>query len=134
MSQPSFNSFEEFWPFYVREHSNKTNRTLHFVGTTSALALAAAALLTKRPLLLLAGPVVGYGFAWFGHFFVEGNRPASFGHPLWSFRGDFKMWSMIAAGTMDAEVERVQSSNGIHHGPVDADVAASTSPADSTIN
>ncbi|MGO8993561.1 MAG: Mpo1-like protein [Polyangiaceae bacterium] len=104
-----FGSFEEFWPYYVRAHSNKTNRRLHFVGTTLAMACVGGAALLRRPALLIAAPVVGYGFAWFGHFVFEKNIPATFGHPAWSFRADFVMWSKIANGTMDAEVERVMA-------------------------
>ncbi|MFT3776050.1 MAG: DUF962 domain-containing protein [Minicystis sp.] len=126
MSQPEnkpFETFEDFWPFYVREHANPTNRKLHFVGTSLAMATVAAAILTKRPALLLAAPVAGYGFAWAGHYLVEGNRPATFKHPLWSLRGDFRMWWKMATGAMDAEVERVlkaEQSNGVaaHHEPV----------------
>ena len=33
MSAKSFQSFEEFYPFYITEHQNKTSRTLHFIGT-----------------------------------------------------------------------------------------------------
>ena len=106
MSEHHFESFEEFWPHYVRAHANPTNRRLHFVGTSLAMACVAGAALLRRPLLLLAAPVVGYGFAWVGHFGFEKNTPASFGHPLYSFRADFVMWSKIANGTMDAEVER----------------------------
>ena len=81
MEQPEMRSFEDFWPFYVREHQSETNRTLHFVGTTLAMGSVAAALLTRRPAFLLAAPVLGYGFAWVGHFLVEGNKPATFKHP-----------------------------------------------------
>jgi hypothetical protein len=105
MDQPR--TFEEFWPIYVRAHSNKLNRTLHFVGTSAAFSLVGLGVLTRRLTPVLLAPVVGYGFAWFGHFFVEGNKPATFGHPLWSFKGDMKMWRMILEGTMDAEVERI---------------------------
>lgn len=101
-----FRDFEDFWPFYVREHSDPTNRKLHFVGTTAAMGLLAAGVLTRKTWLLLAAPVVGYGFAWVGHFGFQKNKPATFQHPIWSFRADLRMWSMIAAGTMDAEVER----------------------------
>ncbi len=111
MNQPDFRSFEEFWPFYVREHAKKLNRTLHFVGSTAGLGLAVASLLTRRRALLLAAPIVGYGFAWFGHFFVEKNKPASFKHPAWSFQGDWLMWWKILNGTMDAEVERAMASD-----------------------
>lgn len=109
----TFQTFDDFWPFYVREHSNKQNRQLHFVGTTLALGLAAGGLLTKRRWMLLAAPVAGYGFAWAGHYLVEGNKPATFQHPLWSLRADFKMWSMMVRGEMDAEVERVLQSDAV---------------------
>jgi len=116
MRDPEFHSFEEFWPYYVREHANKTNRTLHFIGTSAALGIAAASLVTRRPALLLLAPVMGYGFAWVGHFFVEHNRPATFKHPLWSLRGDFKMWAKMLDGSMDAEVERVLSQDSTAQG------------------
>lgn len=114
-----FQTYEEFWPFYVREHSNKLNRTLHVVGTSCALGLIGAAAITRRPLLLLAAPVVGYGMAWFGHFVVQKNRPATFDYPLWSLRGDFDMLAKTLAGTMDAEVERVMrgEADGQAHEP-----------------
>lgn len=107
MSEQRFGSFEEFWPFYVREHANKLNRLLHFAGTSAAVTCLAAGLLTKKRWLLALVPVVGYGPAWIGHFVIEKNRPATFKHPLWSLRGDFVMWWKTATDTMDEEVERV---------------------------
>jgi hypothetical protein len=114
MSAVRFQSFEEFWPVYVRAHSHKTNRMLHFAGTTAALGSLAAGVLLLRPKLLVLAPLCGYGMAWIGHFFVEKNRPAAFGNPLWSLRADLVMWSKILSGTMDAEVARVLSRNGAH--------------------
>ena len=112
MSEKRIESFEEFWPFYVHEHSKKSTRIMHFVGTTAAAGTAIAALVLKRPSLILVGLALGYGPAWISHFFIEKNRPASFKYPLWSFKADWIMWSKIIAGTMDAEVERVMASNG----------------------
>lgn len=109
MSEKRFTSFEEFWPFYVGEHSKKATRTMHFVGTAGGLALLAAAVLKRRPALALLAPVVGYGCSWIGHFFIEKNVPATFTYPAWSFRGDFRMFTKILTGTMDAEVERILS-------------------------
>lgn len=112
MSQPSnsekpFTSFEEFWPFYVGEHKLPLNRALHYAGTTMAVGTVGAAVVTLNPLWLLATPVVGYGPAWVGHFILEKNRPATFKHPLWSLRGDFRMLKYALQGKMAKEVERL---------------------------
>jgi hypothetical protein len=41
-------------------------------------------------------PLVGYGFAWIGHFFFEKNKPATFKYPLYSLMGDFVMfWGIL---------------------------------------
>ena len=100
-------TFREFWPFYVREHRKPITRALHFIGSTLVLAIAAAAGVTGRPWLLAAIPVVGYGFAWVGHFGFEKNRPATFKYPGYSFLADWVMYGKILSGTMRAEVERV---------------------------
>src|SRR5512134_3010763 len=98
-------SFGEFWPFYVAQHLDPANRALHFLGTSLALAaLAAAATLT--PWWALAVPLVGYGPAWIGHFFFEKNKPATFRYPLWSLRGDLRMYALLWRGRMDAELAR----------------------------
>jgi hypothetical protein len=96
-------TFEEFWPYYVSQHQNATSRRLHFVGTTLALSAIAASPLF--PPLLAAAPVAGYGCAWVGHFVFEKNVPATFGNPLWSLRGDMRMYKLMWQGKMDAEVE-----------------------------
>jgi hypothetical protein len=102
-----FESFEEFWPFYVREHAKKSTRTLHFIGTTAAVTCAAAGVLLRKKWMVAVAPVFGYGPAWVSHFFIEGNKPATFKYPRWSLMADFVMWGKIARGEMDAEVERV---------------------------
>ena len=99
-------SFEEFWPFYVREHSRPINRTLHFIGSTLGLVCLLETLITGFLWLIPLGLVIGYGFAWVGHFFIERNKPATFRYPLWSFRADWKMWFLILSRRMDAEVRR----------------------------
>jgi hypothetical protein len=102
-------SFEEFWPFYVAQHSRAATRTWHLVGTTLALATLAvlpwASALALVPLAL----VLGYGCAWIGHFFVEHNRPATFRYPLWSFRGDFRMYGLMLRGRMEREIARLEA-------------------------
>ena len=49
---------------------------------------------------LLLAPVVGYGFAWIGHFVFEKNKPATFQRPLYSFLGDWAMYRDILAGRL----------------------------------
>jgi len=97
MSQ-RFQNFREFYPFYLSEHSNRTSRRLHFLGSCGVLALLALAIAQGRPWLLLAALVCGYGFAWVGHFFFEKNRPATFQHPFYSFAGDWVMFKDILTG------------------------------------
>jgi hypothetical protein len=121
---PRFETFEEFWPFYVKQHANKWNRRLHFAGTSLAVASAGLGVLTLRPSLVLLAPVLGYGPAWIGHFVVEGNKPATFHWPAWSLKADFIMWSKMLAGTMDAEVERVLAADAPAPQPPAAEVAS----------
>lgn len=91
-------NFAEFYPFYLSEHADRTCRRLHFIGTSLGLACLVVALVTLNPWWLLAGLFVGYAFAWVGHFVFEKNRPATFTYPLWSFMGDWVMWSEILRG------------------------------------
>lgn len=107
MTEREIETFEQFWDFYVSEHRSKANRILHFVGTTAAMGCVATGIVTRRYWLVALALVCGYGPAWFGHFVVEGNRPATFKYPLWSLRADFVMWWKTVQGKMDAEVERV---------------------------
>ena len=99
-------SFETFWPFYLREHSRPQTRALHYVGTTLVVAIAIYALITANWWLLLAMPVAGYFFAWVAHFGVEKNRPATFTYPLWSLGADFKMWWLWLTGRLAPELYR----------------------------
>jgi hypothetical protein len=93
-----YDSFAAFYPFYLSEHSDRTCRRLHFVGTSLGLACVALALGSGRWWLILLGLLIGYAFAWTGHFFFEKNRPATFRYPLYSFLGDWVMWRDILVG------------------------------------
>ena len=97
MSQ-RFASFREFYPFYLDEHSHRTSRRLHFVGSSVALGFLAAALVTMNAWWALGALLSGYAFAWIGHFFFEKNRPATFKHPFYSFAGDWVMYRDILVG------------------------------------
>jgi len=96
MSKPiDFNSFNDFYPFYLGEHVNKISRRLHVIGSSCVIALCLTAIVTANFSLLWLLPLVGYSFAWVGHFIFEKNRPATFKHPIYSLMGDFKMWWQV---------------------------------------
>ncbi|QXI30043.1 DUF962 domain-containing protein [Pseudomonas vanderleydeniana] len=93
-----FNSFSEFYPFYLNEHADSTCRRLHFVGTTLVIFILALIIGRGAWGLLPLLPLAGYGFAWVGHFFYEKNRPATFQHPFYSLLGDFVMYRDMLLG------------------------------------
>lgn len=95
-----YRSFAEFYPYYLAQHGHRTCRRAHFIGTTAAIACLAEAAFGRNPWWLMAALVCGYGGAWIGHFFFEKNRPASFGNPWWSFRGDWLMYWQMATGKL----------------------------------
>ncbi len=103
-----FQDYEHFWLYYVSQHRNKISRLLHFCGTTLIFVWLAAAIYLQVNLwlMLLAVPAIGYSFAWLGHYCFEGNKPATFGHPFWSLRGDFRMYRCMVTGRMAAELEK----------------------------
>jgi hypothetical protein len=92
--------FQSFFPYYLREHAHPLCRALHYIGTTLVIALAVYAVATAQWAYLWGLPVVGYFFAWVGHFFIEKNKPATFTYPLWSLIGDFKMYFLFMTGRM----------------------------------
>jgi len=104
-------TYSEFWDFYVREHSKPLTRALHLVGTTLGLTLLIYFIATGRWYFFPVFLIVGYAFAWFAHFVVEKNRPATFKYPMWSFISDFKMIGYILTGRMRGEVERVRKAD-----------------------
>jgi hypothetical protein len=135
-----FSSFDAFYPFYQREHSQSATRAMHVAGSAVVLflmlrspALIAAAAIAGSVGFALTGALigmphgavegatlvtvyllvarrggalsaalgtllVGYGFAWVGHFFFEGNMPATFIYPSYSLASDFRMFYAICTG------------------------------------
>ncbi|PRY90638.1 DUF962 domain-containing protein [Mongoliibacter ruber] len=96
--EKKFNSLRDFYPYYLSEHLNPTCRKLHFIGTALLFVILAYALFTANYLFLLLIPVVGYGFAWVGHFFFEKNKPATFQYPFYSLASDFILFFDLLIG------------------------------------
>lgn len=93
-----YRSFAEFYPFYLSQHANIVCRRLHFTGSLLVLAVVAYSVATASYLWMLTIPLVGYGFAWLGHFVFEKNRPATFTYPIYSLRGDWVMFLQMLSG------------------------------------
>jgi hypothetical protein len=93
-----FNSFQEFYPFYLSQHADLVCRRLHVLGSLLVLAALAAVLVSGQWRYLLLVPFLGYGFAWVGHFVFEKNKPATFSHPIYSFMGDWVMLYQVLTG------------------------------------
>ncbi|PWA51784.1 hypothetical protein CTI12_AA461090 [Artemisia annua] len=101
----NFRSTDEFWLFYMSQHSKPATRRWHFAGTFSSILCLIYAVLFNWWFLFFV-PLSGYGLAWYSHFYVEQNIPATFGHPIWSLLCDFKMFVFMISGQMDREIKR----------------------------
>ena len=92
-----FSGFRQFYPFYLSEHTHRMCRILHFVGSCCVLLIVVAVILGVSAWWLFLVPVVGYGFAWLGHYAFEKNHPATFRYPLYSLMGDWVMfWEFLS--------------------------------------
>lgn len=93
-----YETFASFYPFYLSQHENNTCRRLHFIGSSLIVLMLAYILISTTWILLWTIPLLGYGFAWIGHFFFEKNRPATFTYPWYSLLGDWVMYKDILLG------------------------------------
>jgi hypothetical protein len=108
--------FDEFWLYYLREHSKTACRATHYFGTAASLVMLVLAI-TVSPWLWLLVPIIGYGPAWFGHYVIEKNRPATFGYPWWSLLADYRMFGLAVSGRLRPELERAGVSHASPQSP-----------------
>ncbi|WP_316806584.1 DUF962 domain-containing protein [Pedobacter agri] len=98
MSDKNFNSLKQFYPHHLNEHTNTTSRVLHFIGTGLVILAFFTGFLSHEWRFFLAMPILGYGFAWVGHFFFEKNKPATFKYPRYSLACDFILFYDLLTG------------------------------------
>lgn len=103
-------TFEEFWPHYVKAHRRPATRFLHAISSLMPGVFVVVAIARGSAWWLLGGPVAAYGIAWFSHFFIEHNKPATFDYWWLSLLADYKMFALTITGRMGDEVRRVESS------------------------
>ena len=106
MTPKGLQTFAEFWPYYLAEHRLPSCRALHYVGSVASLLLLLVLVLSAHWSWLWTVLIAGYGPAWFAHFVIERNRPATFTYPRWSLIADYKMCYMALTGQLDEEMKR----------------------------
>jgi hypothetical protein len=111
-TEERFASLMEFYPYYLTEHSNLTNRILHFCGTGIVISLLIAGIILEKYKLLIFMPLAGYGFAWFGHFMIEKNKPATFKYPFYSLASDFIMFWHILTFQINGKLKEAHAKFG----------------------
>jgi hypothetical protein len=99
-------TFQAFWPYYVRDHLNPTNRRLHVMGTGLSLIVLATCLSQGLWIWLWVPFAIGYSFAWLGHFKFEKNKPATYSYPWYSLRADVRLLHKTLRGHMPEEIRQ----------------------------
>ncbi len=107
-AERKYKSFRSFYPYYLTEHGDLANRTLHFIGTAGILVILVLAIALQKWWMLALIPFFGYGFAWAGHFFIERNKPATFTYPLYSLGSDFVMFWHILTGQISKKLDEAK--------------------------
>lgn len=93
-----YKSLDEFYPYYLTEHQNAICRRLHFIGTFLVILNFIWAVSSQNWWALWFIPIIGYSFAWVGHFFFEKNKPATFQYPFYSLASDFILFKDLFIG------------------------------------
>lgn len=104
MVMQKFDSFSAFYPYYLAEHRHPVCRALHYIGSSLVILVLCYVLFSQKWQLLWVLPVLGYGFAWVGHFFFEHNKPATFQYPLYSLAADWVMLKDFLTGQLDRKM------------------------------
>ena len=93
-----FNNFSEFYPYYLREHENKYTKLFHFIGSSLFIYFQIKFMVSFELKNIAFAFISAYGLAWFSHFTIEKNKPATFFNPIYSFLGDCVMYYEILKG------------------------------------
>ena len=106
MSPYDVATFEDFWPHYVRLHKKPETQWMHALATTSCVALLAAGVALRSPLLVVAAPLADYAIAQLSHRAFEKNATTPWKRQDWHTRAELRMLRLVVTGRMKAEVER----------------------------
>ena len=99
-------TFEEFWPHYVRLHTQPKTQAMHAVATLSCIGLLAGAVVLRSPILAVWAPLADYLIAQTSHRLFEANRTTPWKNQLWHTRAELRMLRLVMTGRMGDEVAR----------------------------
>lgn len=102
-------SFDEFWLGYLRAHSRRLTRQIHYAGITAVHIGAVLAILYGNWLFLAAGAAIGGIAAWAAHYTVQGNDPVMFKGLKWlgwSLASGFRMYYLGIFFRLKPELRR----------------------------
>ena len=91
-------TFREYYEYYLTLHQNKWCRRMHFMGQWVTILFTSFVLYGWHWYLIPLIPFIIYPFAWSGHFFFEGNKPAAFSRPIWAKACDWVMLKDMILG------------------------------------
>jgi hypothetical protein len=94
--------FSRFWCHYLQAHAHAGTRALHYIGTIVGLLSIVVAVFQTDPWIALGGIVAAYLLAWTGHFLIE----RVYAHPVWSFKGNLRMFAFGLRGGSIANCRR----------------------------
>lgn len=89
--------YDQFWLAYLRAHSRRKTRLIHYCGITLLLAGLLGGLWLGDWRIAAAGVALGYVTAWAAHFTVQGNVPVMFAGPrqaAWSAVSGLRMYAL----------------------------------------
>jgi hypothetical protein len=102
----SVRTFEDFWPHYVRLHTQPATHVGHAIASTCCIALLTVAALLRQPVLAVLAPLVDFAVAQTSHRLFEHNRTTPWKNQVWHTRAELRMLWLVLTGRMRAEVQR----------------------------
>jgi hypothetical protein len=86
------NELNDFYPAYLKAHSDAGNRVLHFIGSTLFFMLIALAFILKIWWFILAAVLIGYLLPGIGHRFFQHNDSFRASKPVLCVLCAFKLY------------------------------------------
>jgi hypothetical protein len=102
----SVQSFEDFWPHYVRLHTKPETQWIHAAATCTSIVLLTAAVARKSLFLAAISPFANHLIAQSSHRLFEANKSTPWKNQIWHTRAEIRMLRLVVTGRMAKEVSR----------------------------